>query len=89
MTMTTTFDTLTLALPGHWLPAVINDDMSGLDESETRALTRWVQDMHREFGAFHIGATSDEFFARWHDAAEYGVPACMCVDATVVIPACA
>jgi hypothetical protein len=76
-----TFDTITLSLPAHWLPAIVNDDPSGLDDKEHRALRRWMRDTVRDCGAFHIGTISDgEHFARYHDAAEYGVLACMCHD---------
>ena len=86
-TTTTSFDPLTLALPVHWVPAIVNDDPSGLDDTECSALARWLADMHHEFGAFHIGDVSEgTFFARWHDAADYGVAACACADVTLMLP---
>jgi hypothetical protein len=76
-----TYEVLTLALPAHWLPAIVNDDPTGLDEREHRALTRWMNDTCADCGTFHVGDVSeDTFFARYHDAADYGVLACECYD---------
>ena len=80
-----TFETLTLALPAHWLPAIVNDDLTGLDDAEARSLTRWVRDTRREFGNFHFGDARDAGFVRYHDAAEYGVLACDCVDVDLML----
>jgi hypothetical protein len=76
-----TFETITLSLPAHWLPAIVNDDPTGLDDAEHAALRRWTRDTVRELGAFHVGTVNnDTYFARYHDAAEYGVLACDCID---------
>lgn len=90
MTTHTTFDTLTLALPAHWLAAIFNDDTTGFDDAEERAFARWATDMVREFGpcSFELygdGCDAPEpYFARYHDAAEYGVLACNCYDVKVL-----
>jgi hypothetical protein len=74
-------DPLTLALPAHWLPALVNDDTTGLDDAEASAFSRWLYDTTIEFGYPVVGDISDEsHFARYHDAAEYGVLACDCHD---------
>lgn len=76
---------LTLAVPGHWLPAIMNDDTSNLDDAEAAAYSRWLYDTTMDLGHPVVAEVSDDvFFARWHDAAEYGVPACMCYDVTFV-----
>jgi hypothetical protein len=81
-----TFEELTLSLPAHWLPAIVNYDPSGLDDKEHRALTCWMRDIVRECGEFHIGEVGDDpYFARYHDAAEYGVLACDCYDVTLML----
>ena len=78
-----TFDTLTLAVPAHWLCPIAYGDTDNLDPRETRAFNRWLNDMTREFGPITLGDVSDEpHFARYHDAAEYGVLACRCLDVT-------
>lgn len=80
-----TFDQLTLALPTHWLPACINGDTTGLDDNEARAFTRWETDMVMEFGPLtYADAAEQSHFARYHDAAEYGVLPCDCYDVTVM-----
>lgn len=89
MTTHTTFDSLTLALPVHWLPCLFNDDTTGLDDAEEAQFARWATDMLREFGpcTFEVAAADndwpDPFFARYHDAADYGVKACNCYDVAV------
>lgn len=80
----TTFDTLTLAVPAHWLPAIVNGDTTNLDDTEDAAVGRWLCDTLRDLGEFHVGDISPEsHFARYHDAAEYGVLACDCHDVTL------
>ncbi len=79
-----TFDTLTLAIPAHWLSGLVNGDTSGLDDTDDAALGLWICDTMRELGEFHVGHISDEaHFARYHDAVEYGVLACDCHDVTL------
>ena len=79
--MTTKFETITLSLPAHWLCPVLYGDTTGLDDAEDRAFTRWLADTVRDLGAFHVGTINpDPYFARYHDAAEYGVLACDCHD---------
>lgn len=79
--MTLNNDPLTLALPAHWLPALVNDDTTGLEDREAAAFSRWLYDTTTEFGYPVVGAISEgTHFARYHDAAEYGVLACDCHD---------
>lgn len=84
-----TFDTLTLSLPAHWLGALFNGDPSGLDEAEYTAFLRWETDTVNEFGyvAYGLPGDAEPYFARYHDAAEYGVQACMCYDVTLCFEA--
>lgn len=84
--MTMKFDTLTVSLPAHWLPYLVNGDPAGLGNAEYVALCRWEADTLREFGhvAYCLPSPDAEpYFARYHDAAEYGVLACMCHDVTL------
>ena len=79
--MTLNKEPLTLALPAHWLPALVNDDTAGLDDTEAAAFSRWLYDTTIEFGYPMVGHISEDgHFARYHDAAEYGVLACNCHD---------
>lgn len=79
-----TFDTLTFSLPAHWMPGLVNGDVTGLDDAEAAALQRFETDQHREFGHVIYDCADDTYFERWHDAAEYGVLACDCYDVTIM-----
>lgn len=89
----TTHETITLSLPAHWLTALLYGDTTPLDDRETAAFWRWCEDTVREVGhgfTPQIGTIHDDpYFARWHDAVDYGVLACDCVDVDLLIPAAA
>lgn len=78
------FDSITLSLPAHWMVPVLYGDTSPLDDAEAAAFARWLSDTVRDIGHGTlplIGTIKDEtYFARYHDAAEYGVLACDCYD---------
>jgi hypothetical protein len=78
------FETITLSLPAHWIVPVLYGDLSPLDEAEATAFSRWLADTVEDVGhgkVPHIGTINDQaYFARYHDAAEYGVLACDCYD---------
>lgn len=85
MTAPSIAEPLTLALPAHWLPAIVNDDTTGLEDHEAAAYSRWLYDTTIDLGYPVVTTTSEEaFFARYHDAAEYGVAPCMCHDVAFV-----
>lgn len=81
-------ETLTLSLPSHWLCAVLYGDTTSFTPCEARAFVRWLRDVQEDVGhgkPVSIGHIKDSpYFARYHDAAEYGVPACMCVDVDLI-----
>ena len=81
-------ETLTLSLPSHWLCAILYGDTTSLAPCEARAFGLWLRDTNNDLGhgkPVHVGTVHDqEYFARYHDAAEYGVPACMCVDVELI-----
>jgi len=83
------FETLTLSLPAHWIVPVLYGDLSPLDEAEATAFSRWLADTVEDVGhgkVPHIGTINDQaYFARYHDAAEYGVLACDCYDVELVL----
>lgn len=82
------FEPLTLSLPSHWLLALEYDDTSCMSRTETEAFARWRRDTINDLGTWwHTSIGEDEFFARYHDATEYGVPACMCHDVTLMLRA--
>jgi hypothetical protein len=74
------WDTVTVVVPDHWLPALVNDDTSGMDADDEVSFERWVQDAYAQHGAFVVGDVTDTFFARYHDAEPYGVLACLCCE---------
>lgn len=81
------WDRLTLSIPAHWLCAVLYGDTVGLEDAEAAAFSRWLYGMTQEFGAVHIGKVSEgAYFARYHDAADFGVAACMCHDVEFMLP---
>ena len=72
MTCITTFD-----LPSHWASALINDDLTGYDDSDLKAIEKFTEDMVNEYGqcwCLEVSENSD--FMTRHDAKDYGVLAC-------------
>lgn len=85
-----TRETITLSLPAHWLCAILYGDMDGFaDNNEAAAFTRWLRDTNNDLGhgkPISVGTiNTNEYFARYHDAAEYGVLPCMCVDVDLIV----
>jgi hypothetical protein len=84
-------ESITLSLPAHWICPVLYGDTTGLDDKEDRAFNRWLADTIRDVGHGDmpmVGTIKDEtYFARYHDAAEYGVLACDCYDVELLVPA--
>lgn len=85
------FERVTLSLPAHWIVPVLYGDLTPLDEREATAFSRWLADTIEHIGHGQvplIGTIKDEtYFARYHDAAEYGVLACDCYDVEMLVPA--
>lgn len=79
---------ITLSLPSHWLCAILYGDLASLAPCEARAFTRWLRDTKDDLGhgkpMFVGNINTNEYFARYHDAAEYGVLPCMCVDVDLI-----
>ena len=69
--------TIDLLLPSHWACALINGDLSGMDDDELGGFERFVSDMVKEHGSCRcISCADDPDFRRWHDAVAYDVLAC-------------
>jgi len=85
------FESLTLSLPAHWIVPVLYGDLSPLDKAEAVAFSKWLDDTIEDVGHGtmpHIGRIEDApYFARYHDAAEYGVLACDCYDVELLVEA--
>ena len=73
-------NTIECLIPNHFLPALFNNDYSGLNDDDDKGLTDFLLDCRVEFGAcFHaIGIIEDSGFCTWHDLQEYSSGACEC-----------
>ena len=81
--LTTIEKQFTLDVPSHWLPALINGDVSGLDGLELEALEAFAQ---AEIPANAVLDPADSgFFSKCHDATLYGVLACECHELLVTV----
>lgn len=83
------FEPITLSLPAHWIVPVLYGDTSALSRSEAVSFSKWLQDTIEDVGHGKmpmIGRIEDQtYFARYHDAAEYGVLACDCYDVELLV----
>lgn len=83
------FETICIDLPAHWLSPLINGDLTGLSDTEAIMFQRWLADTAGDVAhgrMFHVGDVSDEtFFARYHDAVEYGMLACDCITVDLMV----
>lgn len=71
--------TLQLDLPAHWACALINDDTSGLDPSDERALQLFINQMITEYGiCWPLDVSDGEGdFMHYHSASPFGVGGCL------------
>lgn len=84
-----TREVITLSLPAHWLSAILYGDVTSFSCGEQANFFRWLRDVREDVGhgkPVSVGHIKDqEYFARYHDAAEYGVLPCMCVDVDLIM----
>jgi hypothetical protein len=72
------FEAITLDVPEHWLPALINGDESGLDDRESAQFKAFCDEELPN--GWHVSSYDDEGeFMTYHDAQPYGVLACNAV----------
>lgn len=76
-------DSYTYTLPSHWAPALINGDMTGLDEHDQEALLRLI---FNEGLSDAVSVDDEPGFMTYHDARPYGVLACDCSTYTFFEP---
>ena len=87
MTVTNLIDeTLIYQVPVHWLPALINDDFSGLTDEDCKQLESFtvseIGGMRREnyqFLTYEV-IWSNPFFTKYHDGHHFGCLACDCLE---------
>lgn len=86
-----TREVITLSLPAHWLCAILYGDVTSFSCGEQANFFRWLRDTQHDLGhgkPITVGTiNTNEYFARYHDAAEYGVLPCMCVDVDLICEA--
>ena len=70
----------TAILPVHWASYLINDDKSGLDDSDIKAIDAWMSEWNCD--AYCVDVADDTAFMRLHDAARWDVLACDCATFT-------
>jgi hypothetical protein len=83
------FTFITLSVPTHFLVPMLYGDLSALGAEDILS----YEQMHREIlfdighgKPVHIGKVKDQpYFTCWHDASDYGVLPCMCVDVDIVV----
>ena len=75
-----------LNVPSHWMSALINGDVSGLEESELEAFKVFERAEIPTNAVLSPQLDSDGFFSRYHDARPYGVGACECQIVEVLNP---
>lgn len=61
-------------LPMHWGPALINDDPTGYEPDDLKAIRAFTKDMVKQYGScWCINVEDDMGFYVFHDAKIYGV----------------
>lgn len=86
-----TFELVTLSLPAIWLSAVLYGDKAGLLPEEADAFDRWLADTKDDLGhgkpILIAKVDTNSYFCRIHDATDYGMLPCMCVDVDLLVEA--
>jgi len=68
-----------LTVPDHWLSALVNGDLTGLDDKEERQLESFCSEELSD--GWHVASYENEgSFMKCHDAEPYGVLACNAVE---------
>lgn len=72
------FEQITYTLPAYWASMLINDDQSGLDDKEEKALNNWMKSNKKSLGDGYWSLDDDsQNFEKYHDARDF-VLACDC-----------
>ena len=81
--------TLTLSVPTHFLVPMLYGDLTALDVDDILSYEQLHREILFDLGhgkPVHIGTVKDQAcFSRWHDASDYGVLPCMCVDVDIIV----
>lgn len=80
---------LTLSVPQHFIMPLAFGDLTPLDDAERRSFHLMLHEIKHDLGhdrPVRIGTIYDQpYFARCHDAADYGVLPCMCLDVEILV----
>lgn len=74
--------TLTFVLPSFWAPYLINDDPSGMDDKEIKAVDDWMEATKLPAP---VDCSEEDSFITWHDARDVFPYACDCFVYTFLI----
>lgn len=61
--------TETYILPAYWASALINDDRSGMEDTDEKELTKWLL---KENPGYCVGCSDEPYFAHRNDATNLG-----------------
>ena len=79
----------TLEVPAHWLSAICNGDETSFDlfsdPSDRDAYKRFIKDNIPATAVVDPDEDGCVFFSSYHDARDYGVLPCDCVDVLVTV----
>lgn len=78
--------TETFTLPAFWACAIINDDLSGMDQFEIDGLDLWLKHASEHGYGFCVDVSQESFFCTVHDARAYVLP-CDCLEFTFEVQA--
>jgi hypothetical protein len=72
-----TMKTIEFELPIYWASAIFNDDLSGLQDNDIKEMDDFFDWAVETYGDIHPADLSEDYhFAKYHDAADFGVLAC-------------
>lgn len=72
-----TLESVSYTLPAHWAGALINDDRTGLEDADEQQLDALLEG---ESLPSPVDCSDEPFFCVHHDARQYGVLPCDCLE---------
>jgi len=74
----TALDLQPYVIPSHWICALVNDDFTGVGDTEEEIIRQFLLDLGSRY-LFVSPEDTDSYFTRCHDARDYGILACDCM----------
>lgn len=78
----TALDLQPYVIPSHWICPLVNDDFTGVDDNEEEIIRQFLLDLGERY-LFTVPEDEDSYFTRCHDARDYGVLACDCMEVQI------